>query len=67
MSKERDELYLGDAVYASFDGYHIWLRTSDGYRDTNRIGLEPAVLDALIKYRGALARKYGAAIEEPTP
>ena len=22
--------YLGDAVYASFDGYHIWLTTGDG-------------------------------------
>lgn len=42
------ETYLGDAVYASFDGYQIWLRTGDG--SNQRIALEPAVLDALRVY-----------------
>lgn len=42
------ETYLGDAVYASFDGYQIWLRTGDG--NNQRIALEPAVLDALYAY-----------------
>lgn len=45
MERER---YLGDAVYASFDGYHIWLRTGDG--NDQRIALEPSVYDALLKY-----------------
>ena len=40
-----NETYLGDAVYASFDGYQIWLRTGDG--NNQRIALEPAVLCAL--------------------
>ena len=46
------ETYLGDAVYVSFDGYHIWLRTGDG--NNQRIALEPAVFDALIDYRRRL-------------
>jgi hypothetical protein len=46
--------YLGDAVYADFDGYHIVLTTSDGLRDTNRICLEPSVYDALVRYKARL-------------
>jgi hypothetical protein len=42
--------YLGDGVYASFDGWHMWLRTSDGLRVTNEIALEPAVYSALVRY-----------------
>lgn len=42
------ECYLGDAVYASHDGYQIWLRTGDG--NDQRIALEPQVLAALIDY-----------------
>lgn len=43
-----EETYLGDAVYASFDGYQVWLRTADG--NDNRIALEPSVLYALQAY-----------------
>jgi hypothetical protein len=42
--------YLGDGVYADFDGYHIVLTTSDGQSITNRIALEPPVLAALGHY-----------------
>jgi hypothetical protein len=42
--------YLGDYVYAEFDGYHIWLITSDGIEDTNKIALEPQVLSTLKRY-----------------
>jgi hypothetical protein len=45
---ENQEVYLGDAVYASFDGYQIWLRTGDG--NNQRIALEPQVLSALFDY-----------------
>lgn len=41
-------VYLGDAVYASFDGYHIWLKTGDG--NNQQIALEPAVYEALVRY-----------------
>ena len=48
--------YLGDGVYAKFDGYHIWLTTgSHEERDaTNAIALEPAVFEALVEYRRQL-------------
>lgn len=49
--------YLGDGVYASFDGYHIWLTTgSHEERDaTNRIALEPSVYAALVRYAACVA------------
>jgi hypothetical protein len=49
MQPYRDpETYLGDAVYASFDGYQIKLRTGDGTAQV--IYLEPEVLDALVRF-----------------
>ena len=41
--------YLGDGVYASYDGYHVVLDLR-GQDDFTRIALEPAVLRALIEY-----------------
>lgn len=46
--------YLGDAVYADFDGIHIILTTEDGISTTNTIFLEPAVLEALNRYADRL-------------
>ncbi len=43
--------YLGDSVYADFDGYHIVLTTENGYGPSNTIALEPAVLRALSQYQ----------------
>lgn len=51
--------YLGDGVYASFDGYAIVLDLR-GQDDTTRIVLEPDVLRALDRYRQALAPAAGA-------
>ena len=42
--------YLGDGVYATFDGYQVWVHTSDGLRITNSIALEPKVFKALQEY-----------------
>ena len=40
--------YLGDGVYASFDGFHIWLAVHD---HTNKVvALEPSVVNALLGY-----------------
>ncbi len=45
--------YLGDGVYASYDGYHIWLAAN---RSTNKVvALEPQVLQQLIKYALSLS------------
>jgi hypothetical protein len=41
--------YLGDGVYASFDGYHIWLWTRRDF-DWHRIALEDSVFSALLRY-----------------
>lgn len=51
--------YLGDGVYAWYDGYHIWLTTENGIEITNRIALDPHVLRSfelwVIKLREELA------------
>ena len=52
--------YLGDGVYASFDGYHIILDLR-GQDSTTRIALEPDVLDALDRYRAKIEHQ-----KEPT-
>lgn len=45
--------YLGDGVYASFDGYQIWLMVErDGRRES--IALEPPVLAALNAFATSL-------------
>jgi len=44
-----NESYLGDGVYASFDGYQIWLDTR-AQHPVNRIALEPNVYDAFRRF-----------------
>lgn len=59
---EEASQYLGDAVYAAFDGYYIWLRTGS-HRDheaTNRIALEPSVFNALVAYASKVMKKAEA-------
>jgi hypothetical protein len=52
--------YLGDSVYAGFDGYHVWLNTQNGYPDDprNAIALEPPVLEALNRYVSKLREHF---------
>lgn len=59
---DEQETYIGDGVYASFDGYQIWLRAA-GDCHQNRIALEPAVYASLVRYRNALYARIQAAIE----
>ena len=40
--------YLGDGVYASFDGYSVWLAV--GHPENNVVALEPGVLAHLVQY-----------------
>ena len=42
--------YLGDGVYADFDGACVILTTSDGIRELSRIYLDSHVLSSLKKY-----------------
>ena len=56
-----DKRYLGDSVYANFDGYHVVLTTENGLPDdpSNQIALEPQVLDALNNYAEYIKEFYG--------
>ncbi len=46
--------YLGDGVYASFDGYQIWLAVND---HTNKVvALDTTVSDALVNYINELKK-----------
>ena len=49
MGKD-EETYLGDGLYAKFDGRQFEIYASDGFRKTNRVFLEPDVLAAFIRY-----------------
>lgn len=64
QSAAGDKVYLGDAVYAAFDGYQIILTTEDGLSTTNTIVLEPGVLGQLEKFvaklRLSAKRKAGS-------
>lgn len=44
-----EPMYLGDGVYATFDGYHIELRVG-AHHNPPVAFLEPSVMDKLIEY-----------------
>lgn len=46
-----NKIYLGDGVYASFDGYQFCLTTEDGISITNTIYLEPKVVEAFVRFK----------------
>jgi hypothetical protein len=48
-------IYLGDGVYASFDGYHVVLTANIPTTDT--IYLDSHVAEALVKYINELRKK----------
>jgi hypothetical protein len=52
---EHDSVYLGDGVYASFDGYQIWLAAN--HHENKVVALEPAVFDRLMQYAKMLDDK----------
>lgn len=49
--------YLGDGVYASFDGYQIWLRT-EGMDGVNEIAIDDQTWAALVAYRDRLTATH---------
>lgn len=52
-----DETYLGDGLYASFDGYQFLLRAPREGGDSE-IYLEPPVLRAFQDYVEAIRKRY---------
>jgi hypothetical protein len=53
-----DREYLGDGVFAEFDGYQIWVAANNGYEDYARVALETQTMRALDSYRKRLNEKY---------
>jgi len=47
--------YLGDCVYASFDGYSVWLAVN--HHENNVVALEAEVLARLFEYVEKLKEK----------
>jgi len=45
-----NKVYLGDGVYAEYDGVSIILTTENGICTTNRIYLEYEIIDGLNRY-----------------
>lgn len=42
--------YLGDGLYAEYDGWQVRLYASNGVHATNQVFLEPGVLAAFQRY-----------------
>jgi len=51
-----EKTYLGDSVYAQYDGYHVVLTTENGggMGPSNTICLDPEVLHALAVFTAKL-------------
>ena len=62
MTDDPTSGYLGDGVYATFDGYQIWLST-EREQGMHRIALEPSTMNALTGYADRVFSKSG---REPT-
>jgi hypothetical protein len=43
-------VYLGEGLYASFDGECVWLRTGHGSVTTNEVVLEQAALEQFLAF-----------------
>ena len=52
--------YLGDGVYAIYDGFGVWLHANDHRPEyaTDKIYLEPTVFEALDDFRKKLREDY---------
>ena len=62
MRVKIEDRYLGDGVYASFDGYNIILDLRA--QDTSRIALEPEVMAKLKAFEKAIGEAAAKAREE---
>lgn len=60
--------YIGDSVYADFDGERVILTTENGYHDDprNRIVLEPEVWSSLDRWwQSTLSQLYHGKLNDP--
>lgn len=54
---DEDGEYLGDGVYATFDGYQVWLHTERDVNVWNTIAIEPETFERLVEYRAKVYRR----------
>ena len=64
MTHKFPKKYLGDGVYASFDGWHVWLHVGD-HKNNPCVGLDPEVLANLFKYDKDVRVPISELKEEP--
>jgi hypothetical protein len=50
MGEPSPPVYLGDGLYAEFDGFQVKLYASNGLHTTNVVYLEPSVLHAFFAW-----------------
>lgn len=50
----REWRYIGDGVYANYDGFHILLRKNSHENEESEIALEPDVFHVLVNFAQAL-------------
>jgi len=50
MVVKKNERYLGDGLYACYDGFALWLRAPGEREDDQIVALEPDTLDCFIRY-----------------
>mgnify|MGYP003421329040 FL=1 len=55
--------YLGDSVYADFDGYAFVLTTENGMGPSNTIVLEPQIMEALKEYVKRISRLLDPSVD----
>jgi len=56
--------YIGDGVYVIFDGFGFWLHANDHECPTDKIYLEPSVLQALNRFAKSAIEVYRHALKE---
>lgn len=56
--------YLGDGLYAIFDGHGIWLHANDHLNPTDKVYLEPAVLKNFCRF---LEKYYNVRLIKTSP
>ena len=61
---EQYKEYIGDGVYAYYDGFNIVLTVEDGISVTNTIFLEPSVWENACRYVEGVKDKLARAILE---
>lgn len=50
MANERLKTYLGDGTYVMFDGFFVHVMADNGTTVTDRVVLEPQVLEAFVRW-----------------